>query len=87
LTPSYFSPQDICFPWPGVRERIILASSAGLVDEDELCIDLIIGGTGISSEPASFLIWGSDAMDPDAWELGEQFAQKYSMLFDRESSP
>jgi hypothetical protein len=76
--------QDITFPWPSVRDRLLLASSHSLIDEDELCADIMIGGTGATTEEAAFIVWGDDTMDADSWELGETFAQKWSVLFERE---
>jgi hypothetical protein len=47
----------------------------------------MIGGTGVNGEPASMMVWGTDPMDLETWEIGEQFAQKWFFLFEREWGP
>lgn len=74
---------DVSFPWPLVRDRFLLSTSNGSLDEAEFCADLLQHPyTTGQSQP--FIIWGNDPMDIENWELSESFAKKYHFLFDEE---
>lgn len=82
LVSTYHPFVDFSFPWASVRDRLIQAIGNAQIDEDEICADMMCGGKGSNSLRAAFIVWGSDTMDPDSFEVGEEFAQKYSYLFD-----
>lgn len=47
------------FPRPRMRENILHGIVAGLLDEDELCADLVSVDNGRLGEKSSLIIWGS----------------------------
>ncbi|KAE8155125.1 hypothetical protein BDV25DRAFT_126064 [Aspergillus avenaceus] len=64
------------FPFPGMRDRLILAGDT--FDEDELCHDLMAFWDTRNSG-ATLLVWGQ-AWDAASWEVTEEFARKWAWL-------
>jgi hypothetical protein len=66
------------FPFPVMRDRALRAIESGLLDEDELCYDLLELDGDRSAEP-SLIVWG-DGSEPSGWEASEPFLEKYGWL-------
>jgi hypothetical protein len=66
------------FPFPVMRDRALRAIESGLLDEDELCFDLL-EVDGDRSVESSLIVWG-DSSDPAGWEASEPFLEKYGWL-------
>lgn len=74
---------DVGFPWPQVRSKILTLIESGVIDDDELCEDTFKAGLpGADNQNPAFYIWGDDAMDEAAWEVGENFAMKWWFILD-----
>ncbi|KAH8196533.1 hypothetical protein TruAng_009295 [Truncatella angustata] len=65
-------------PFPVMRDRAIRAFDSGLLDEDELCLDLMEAG-GDRSDAPFLIVWG-DSSDPCGWEASLSFLEKYGWL-------
>ncbi|KAH8797757.1 hypothetical protein F5884DRAFT_687754 [Xylogone sp. PMI_703] len=65
-------------PFPLTRDKILLAINAGLLDEDELCQDLLEVDDNGSDAPY-LIVWG-DSSDPRGWEASFLFLEKYRWL-------
>lgn len=67
------------FPFPGMRDRLILAGE--LLDDDDLCHDLM-AFWDTRNTGATLLVWGH-AWEPQNWEVTESFVRKWKwLLFD-----
>lgn len=66
------------FPFPLMRDRALRAFQSGLLDEDELCFDLL-EVDGDRSETPSLIVWG-DSSNPYGWEASVPFLEKYGWL-------
>ncbi|GKZ21301.1 hypothetical protein AbraCBS73388_006976 [Aspergillus brasiliensis] len=65
------------FPFPEIRDRLILAAAAGHLDEDELCRDLMAFWDTRNSG-ATLVVWGGGMpWDPWNWEVTEAFLGKW----------
>lgn len=64
--------------WPSVRDKVLSLPGS---TADDVCYDMMISSIVNEGDP-SFLVWDSDAMDPDSWEVGEAFARRWPFLFD-----
>ncbi|RDH37628.1 DAGAT-domain-containing protein [Aspergillus welwitschiae] len=62
------------FPFPEMRDRLIVAATAGYLDEDELCRDLMAFWDTRNSG-ATLVVWGVP-WDPWNWEVTEAFLAK-----------
>jgi hypothetical protein len=63
------------FPWPQMRNNMLEAfDHADICDEDDMCRE-VVELDGHDGEPL-LLIWG-DASDPQNWEIGQEFLQKW----------
>lgn len=65
-------------PFRTMRDRILLAINAGLLNEDELCLDLLEVDENGSDAPY-LIVWG-DSSDPHGWEASFLFLEKYRWL-------
>ncbi|KAK9424582.1 hypothetical protein SUNI508_03458 [Seiridium unicorne] len=65
-------------PFPVMRDRAIRAFQSGVLDEDELCLDLM-EVDGDRSETPSLIVWG-ESSDPFGWEASLPFLEKYGWL-------
>ncbi|KAH8886608.1 hypothetical protein GQ53DRAFT_694599 [Thozetella sp. PMI_491] len=65
-------------PFPVIRNRAIRAIATGLLDEDELCTDLMEVDSDWAEAP-SIIVWG-DSSNPDHWEATLPFFEKYGWL-------
>ncbi|GLA09511.1 hypothetical protein AnigIFM60653_011840 [Aspergillus niger] len=63
------------FPFPEMRDRLIVAATAGYLDEDELCRDLMAFWDTRNSG-ATLVVWGVP-WDPWNWEVTEAFLAKW----------
>lgn len=74
---------DVSFPWPSVRTKILMHLQHNMIDSRDLCDSVFLAGlqSNLDAEPA-FIIWGEDAMDEAAWEVGESFAHRWWFLLD-----
>ncbi|KAI0098991.1 hypothetical protein F4776DRAFT_527662 [Hypoxylon sp. NC0597] len=69
-------------PWPILRDRILHLSAGGLIDEDNLCRDVVeFDTTQNSSEEAGLIIWGSP-WDPRGWEASSAFLRKWGWILE-----
>ncbi|EPS40353.1 hypothetical protein H072_5852 [Dactylellina haptotyla CBS 200.50] len=64
-------------PFASMRDSIIRAAQANLLDEDELC-DALYGLAG-DDELTSFVVWGA-AWDKENWELSTGFLKTWGWL-------
>ncbi|GKZ62270.1 hypothetical protein AnigIFM49718_009351 [Aspergillus niger] len=67
------------FPFPEMRDRLIVAATAGYLDEDELCRDLMAFWDTRNSG-ATLVVWGVP-WDPWNWEVTEAFLANNGGLF------
>lgn len=65
-------------PFPIMRDRAIRAFDAGLLDEDELCLDLM-EAYGEAADTPFLIVWG-ESSDPHGWEATLPFLEKYGWL-------
>lgn len=66
-------------PFPLMRERAIRAVHAGLLDEDELVLDLAEVCHRDAVHTPFLIVWG-DSADPGGWEATLPFLEKYGWL-------
>ncbi|KAH7353189.1 hypothetical protein B0T11DRAFT_286405 [Plectosphaerella cucumerina] len=69
------------FPLPRFRDNILLALEAGVIDEDELCGDLLNvedANRSTDTKP-SLLVWGEPS-DARGWEASITFLRKWAWL-------
>jgi hypothetical protein len=66
-------------PFPMMRDRAIRAFHSGVLDEDELCLDLMEVSTSRASDTPFLIVWG-DSSDPRSWEATSPFLEKYGWL-------
>jgi len=67
------------FPFPTFRDNMLAAIQLGVLDDDELCVDLIeFAGGADGSEPA-LIVWG-EAWDWRSWEVTAGFLRKWGWL-------
>jgi hypothetical protein len=64
------------FPFPGMRDRLILAGDS--FDDDDLCHDLM-AFWDTRNTAATLLVWGN-SWEPKNWEVTENFAHKWKWL-------
>lgn len=69
------------FPFPRFRDNVVLAVEAGLLDEDELCLDLTETETVCMSEgnQPALIVWG-DGSDGGGWEVNAAFVRRWGWL-------
>lgn len=65
-------------PFPNLRDNVIRAVAAGLVDEDELCADTSEINYENAEKP-SLIVWGESSV-PDCWEASVLFIRKWGWL-------
>ncbi|KAL1866706.1 hypothetical protein Daus18300_006650 [Diaporthe australafricana] len=66
------------FPVPRMRDNVLRAVALGLLDEDELCADLVNTDEGHTEGP-SLIVWG-ESWDPSGWEATVPFVRKWGWL-------
>ena len=67
------------FPFPTFRDNILLAIDAGLLDDDDLCCDVLeLWASDLESRP-SLVIWG-ESSDWRSWEASPSFMRKWGWL-------
>ncbi|EEU41350.1 uncharacterized protein NECHADRAFT_46205 [Fusarium vanettenii 77-13-4] len=66
------------FPIPRFRDNVLLAVAAGVLDEDELCADMLSLDNG-RGENASLIVWAG-SWDPRGWEASIPFLRKWGWL-------
>ncbi|GJC87783.1 hypothetical protein ColLi_10621 [Colletotrichum liriopes] len=67
------------FPFPRLRDNVLLGVAAGLLDDDELCADILeVKDEDLSGRP-SLIVWGEPS-DWMAWEANEAFFRKWGFL-------
>ncbi|KAJ9141646.1 hypothetical protein NKR23_g7811 [Pleurostoma richardsiae] len=67
------------FPIPAMRDNILLGVERGLVDEDELCGDMMSTEDAGGDAPAPIVVWG-ESWDVRSWELSASFWRKWGWL-------
>jgi hypothetical protein len=67
------------FPFPKFRENVILGIDAGLVDDDELCWDMLGSYCPDIDEDVAVLVWGNGESNM-GWELSVGFLKKWAWL-------
>ncbi|KAM5368096.1 hypothetical protein ACJZ2D_009700 [Fusarium nematophilum] len=67
-------------PFPQLRDNMLMHMEAGLVNDDELCEDLLLvdDPRSLDSKP-SLIVWGASS-DPGAWEANPAFLRKWGFL-------
>ncbi|ETS79353.1 hypothetical protein PFICI_09206 [Pestalotiopsis fici W106-1] len=66
-------------PFPVMRERAIRAVSSGVLDEDEIVLDLIEVWPKDAVHTPFLIVWG-DSSNPGDWEATLPFLEKYGWL-------
>ncbi|KAE9579097.1 hypothetical protein CGMCC3_g4668 [Colletotrichum fructicola] len=67
------------FPFPVFRDNVLLATASGLVDDDQLCADILeVKDEDLAGRP-SLIVWGQ-SWDCMAWEANEAFFRKWGFL-------
>ncbi|KAJ4992065.1 hypothetical protein SVAN01_02386 [Stagonosporopsis vannaccii] len=67
------------FPFPNFRDNILRATHAGLLNEDDLCIDLLnVEAEDLGTRPA-LMVWG-ESSDIWGWEANISFFRKWGWL-------
>ncbi|KAJ5094919.1 hypothetical protein N7532_007210 [Penicillium argentinense] len=66
------------FPFPRMRDCMILAAQGDSFDDDDLCHDLM-AFWDTRNTAATLLVWGN-SWDAQHWEVTEGFAQKWKWL-------
>lgn len=69
------------FPCPRLRDNLLNAVAPGkeLIDEDELCHDIVHGGANAGVDGAALIAWGNP-WEPGGWEFTESFVRKWGLL-------
>jgi hypothetical protein len=67
------------FPFPNFRDRVLLALEKGMLDDDELCWDVLETDGRDIDERSALIVWG-DSSDPHAWDVNEAFLRKWGWL-------
>jgi hypothetical protein len=67
------------FPFPNFRDRVLQALENGMLDDDELCWDVLETDGRDIDERSALIVWG-DSSDPHAWEVNEAFLRKWGWL-------
>lgn len=76
---------DITFPSSKLRDNMVLHLGKDY-DVAEVCCDFLMGLTDQSgNQQPSFLIWGDDIYDKEAWEISQCLLDKWPLLFDDET--
>ncbi|KAH6962729.1 hypothetical protein DER45DRAFT_624841 [Fusarium avenaceum] len=67
-------------PFPRLRDNMLMHMEAGLVDDDELCEDLLVvdDPRDLNTKP-SLIVWG-ESWDSRAWEANPAFLRKWGFL-------
>lgn len=74
---------DVAFVWPTMREKILYLCDKGLLNDKHLCKDTLSSYLpGAKLEKTAFILYGDDPMDEEAWEVGQEWANKYCYLLD-----
>lgn len=84
LRPTLVQQTIIHHPWIDLipiarfRDNVLLAVAAGVMDEDELCADMLSLDDG-RGENASLIVWAG-SWDPRGWEVSIPFLRKWGWL-------
>ncbi|KAF3799331.1 Versiconal hemiacetal acetate reductase [Colletotrichum gloeosporioides] len=74
------------FPFPVFRDDVLLAMESGLVDDDQLCADILeVKDEDLAGRP-SLIVWGQ-SWDCMAWEANEAFFRKWGEKITNRSRP
>ena len=65
-------------PIPGIRDNILRCLEAALIDEHELCHDLL-KADDTEGALAPFVVW-AEPCNPENWEISPRFLRKWSLL-------
>lgn len=64
-------------PWPQLRDTYLLLIEQELIDEDDLCYDIVeFDASENPSEKAALIVWG-EPWDPWGWEASIPFLRKW----------
>ncbi|KAI8635567.1 hypothetical protein F5Y19DRAFT_482751 [Xylariaceae sp. FL1651] len=68
------------FPFPRMRDNLLIELQKKALDEDEICMDLLdVSEDGADIEKASLIVWGK-SWDPSGWEATLSFWAKWAWL-------
>ncbi|PKS13061.1 hypothetical protein jhhlp_000402 [Lomentospora prolificans] len=67
------------FPFPQFRDNVLTSIQAGILDDDELCLDLIEFAGGADGRAPALIVWG-EASDWRSWEVTGEFLRKWGWL-------
>ncbi|KAK6526196.1 hypothetical protein TWF281_011231 [Arthrobotrys megalospora] len=68
------------FPFPSLRDNILLGILSGQLDEDQLCDEICCDLLNLDAESVpSLMVWG-DSWDSKGWEFSESFFHKWGVL-------
>jgi hypothetical protein len=67
------------FPFPGFRDEVLQSMQAGLIDDDELCFDLLGVECVDQSDKPALIVW-TEAWNPHCWEVSEAFLRKWGIF-------
>ncbi|KAF4847483.1 hypothetical protein CGCSCA4_v005560 [Colletotrichum siamense] len=67
------------FPFPVFRDNVLFGMDSGLLDDDQLCADILeVKDEDLAGRP-SLIVWGQ-SWDCMAWEANEAFFRKWGFL-------
>lgn len=69
------------FPWPKLRDRILHLSVGDLINEDDLCHDMVEFDITQGPDKAVLMVWG-EPWDPRGWEASTAFLKKWGWLLE-----
>ncbi|KAF4779978.1 hypothetical protein HER10_EVM0008320 [Colletotrichum scovillei] len=67
------------FPFPRLRDNVLLGVAKGDLDDDDLCADILEVKDEDNSDKPSLIVWG-EPWDWKAWEANENFFTKWGFL-------
>ncbi|CAJ0552683.1 Ff.00g007610.m01.CDS01 [Fusarium sp. VM40] len=66
-------------PIPQLRDNMLRAYTSGVIDEDELCIDILGLLSSQGLQDAYLIVWG-ESHDASSWEVSVGFLKKWGWL-------
>ncbi|QPC67372.1 hypothetical protein HYE67_009603 [Fusarium culmorum] len=66
-------------PFPQLRDNMLRAYTGGIIDEDELCFDILGVTCSQGLDDAYLIVWG-ESHNPTSWEVSVGFLKKWGWL-------
>jgi hypothetical protein len=66
-------------PVPQLRDNMLRAYTSGIIDEDELCIDILGLTSSQGLDDAYLIVWG-ESHEASSWEVSVGFLKKWGWL-------